>query len=65
MNEIICGQPMGIKEELEKAKRFENDESRRRQELHNALVRVATSLDYFDAVKIAKTALEGDQARCK
>ena len=56
-----CGQPMGMAEELERTKQFENDESRRRQELYSALVRIATSLNYFDAVKIAKTALDKNE----
>ena len=56
-----CGQPIGIKEELEKARRFENDESRRRQELHNALVKIATTRTVFDMKRIAETALIRDE----
>ena len=56
-----CGQPMGMKEELEKARRFENDESRRRQELHNALVKIATTRTVFDMKRIAETALIRDE----
>ena len=56
-----CGQPIGMAEELERARQFENSESRRRQELYNALVRVATSLNYFDAVRIAKTAIDKER----
>lgn len=44
--------------ERDAARGFEKDESRRRQKMHAALVRVASSLNYFDSVRIAKKALE-------
>lgn len=55
-----CGQPMGMAEELEMAKRFELDESRRRQELHNALVRVVGATTIFDMRRIAEKAIIND-----
>jgi hypothetical protein len=50
-----------MKEELEKARRFENDESRRRQELHNALIKIATARTVFDMRRIAEMALIRDE----
>ena len=47
--------------ERDEARGFEKDESRRRQKMHAALVRVASSLNYFYAVRIAKNALEEDK----
>lgn len=58
----LCRQCHGAKSEREeKARGFEKDESRRRQKMHAALVRVASSLNYFYAVRIAKNALEEDK----
>ncbi|MFA5397580.1 MAG: hypothetical protein WC346_16335 [Methanogenium sp.] len=42
------------------AERFEIAESRRRLKLFLALERIATSLNWFDAVKIAEEAMEED-----
>lgn len=50
-----------MRRELDEARGFEKDESRRRQKMHAALVRVASSLNYFYAVRIAKNALEEDK----
>lgn len=47
--------------ELEEAKGFERDESERRSQMYSALLRVASSLNYFDAVRIAEEAIKKDR----
>ena len=49
------------REEVEEAKGFERDESERRSQMYSALLRVASSLNYFDAVRIAEEAIKKDR----
>jgi hypothetical protein len=50
-----------LRKELEEAKGFERDESERRSQMYSALLRVASSLNYFDAVRIAEEAIKKDR----